>query len=362
MTAQPTPPAGDDVRRACAQLYDRLPGAINRDSRLDAAVDLAVQLTEQRMAPLIDPEPILRRAEEATRRRDAEVEQRVREQLAGEYLASVNLLVAQQAARVAELEQADAERRAYIDRHRAAIGADADTRAPGEPPAHQLSQIAGLDRDDPAAVLRAVDELDRRLRWQYEHADNGATLGLMAAYTLADQRDAALTELAATTARAGKLSADVIAKNREINRLVGELNVLQGLHDARVFERDEARAELARARAEQAPGWESAAALQDAYTDVLRRWEQAEERVDGVHHWLVQQRDRHMVGSLEWGPLDGLVRAWQAAHPGDETGAETAAIRPRSDVQASVVGTEPDDAQGRTQTGNTNPNGADRDA
>jgi hypothetical protein len=35
--------------------------------------------------------------------------------------------------------------------------------------------------------------------------------------------------------------------------------------------------------------------------------------------WLVQQRDRHMVGSLEWGPLDGLVREWQDAHPGDET-------------------------------------------
>jgi hypothetical protein len=84
---------------------------------LRAAVDAVVRLTEQRVAPLVDPEPILRRAEEATRKRDAEVESRVRaeakaevdhwqqlERRAWDLIKAKDADLAAMTARIAELE------------------------------------------------------------------------------------------------------------------------------------------------------------------------------------------------------------------------------------------------------------------
>jgi hypothetical protein len=75
------------------------------------------------------PSPLVRLAVDTAVRL---TEQRIREQLAGEYLESVNLLVAQQAARTAQLER-QLEAKTYVAqrnrRHVAEISADYDAMA-----------------------------------------------------------------------------------------------------------------------------------------------------------------------------------------------------------------------------------------
>lgn len=122
----PSPEAA--MHQAVAELYDRMPGAANRDIRLHAVVRLAVQVTEQR----------------------------VREEMAAKYLESVNLLVAQHAAKMAEaagvieaLERTSRQLRDDLEHnervHLAAIARINEANA---------ARIQALDRDVAAAFDR----------------------------------------------------------------------------------------------------------------------------------------------------------------------------------------------------------------
>jgi DNA-binding ferritin-like protein len=87
VTAQPSPDLPDLYQEA-AKAYSGTTAdtpyvrGIGASDAFRAAVDRVAELVRAEYARPFDPEPILRRAEAATRRRDAEIEQRVRAELA----------------------------------------------------------------------------------------------------------------------------------------------------------------------------------------------------------------------------------------------------------------------------------------
>lgn len=75
-----------------------------------------------------------------------------------------------------------------------------------------------IETADVDTLRREVRHLDDRLCWMYRHYDDGGTIGLVAARTLAEQRDAEREKLAEAVADRDKLQSAVQVANRNTER------------------------------------------------------------------------------------------------------------------------------------------------
>lgn len=191
---------------------------------------------------------------------------------------------------------------------------------------------AAVDRV--AELVRAEQTAEiARLRAALDTKTEVARSNLRHVATLCEYQDQLTADLAAMTARA------------------------ESAEDRYDQVRAEHAVEILRLRAElalQAPGWESPAALQDAYVDVLRRWEAAEDRadraravVDAAEAWL--DAPVAMEPTYETGyALERAINAHRVLRAHDDVAPGTGPSARVADEPAGVEGRDSATAQGRS--------------